>query len=84
MGDFITGTLAAFFVVLALFIVIILGTLMGGVAGWVVGLLFTDAIMGTLDAFGVETFEMTMWEFGATLGFISGFFKVHHVRKDIK
>lgn len=78
MEKLITGALAALFVALALFFVIILGTFMGGIAGWVVGLVFSETIMTTLDAFGVETFEMTMWQLGATLGFVSGFFKVYH------
>ena len=35
-------------------------------------------ILGTL--FGVDTMGMTMWQLGATLGFISGFFKASHVK----
>ena len=62
--------------VIALVIVrVILGTFFGGVAGWIVGPFFTDTIMQTLNRIGVDTMGMTMWQLGATLGFVSGFFK---------
>jgi hypothetical protein len=31
--------------------------------------------MDTLARFGVDTVDMTMWQLGASLGFVSGFFK---------
>lgn len=80
MKDLFTGAAAAVLVVLAVILMVILGTFFGGVAGWIVGLFFTDTIMSTLDAFGVETFELSMWQLGATLGFISGFFKSSGVK----
>ena len=58
----------------------ILGTFFGGFAGWIVGLFFTDIIMNTLNRFGVDTLGMSLWQLGATLGFISGFFKGSHVK----
>lgn len=66
--------------VAVVFIVVTLGTLFGGIAGWIVGLFFTDTIMNTLNRIGVDTMGMTMWQLGATLGFISGFFKAASVR----
>ena len=66
--------------VAVVFILVILGTLFGGIAGWIVGLFFTDTIMNTLNRIGVDTMDMTMWQLGATLGFISGFFKATGVR----
>lgn len=75
MGQVLAGAAAAVGLVLLVMLLVILGTLFGGIAGWIVGLFFTDTIMSTLDAFGVETFELSMWQLGATLGFISGFFK---------
>jgi membrane protein YqaA with SNARE-associated domain len=67
--------------VMLIIVIVILGTLFGGIAGWIVGLFFTDTIMTTLDRFGVETMGMTMWQLGATLGFVSGFFKATKLEK---
>jgi len=80
MGQIITGGLMAVGLVLFVILMVILGTLFGGIAGWIVGLFFTDTIMSTLNRFGVDTMGMTMWQLGATLGFISGFFKASHVK----
>ena len=66
--------------VAVVFILVTLGTLFGGIAGWIVGLFFTDTIMNTLNRIGVDTMGMTMWQLGATLGFISGFFKATGVK----
>ena len=63
----------SFVVFIILFV--ILGTFLGGIVGWIVGFFFADIIMNTLNRFGVDTLGMTMWQLGATLGFISGFFK---------
>lgn len=80
MGQVLTGAAMAVGLVLLIIFTVILGTLFGGIAGWIVGLFFTDTIMGTLNRFGVDTMGMTMWQLGATLGFISGFFKASHVK----
>ena len=48
-------------------------TLCGAVAGWFVGLFFGDAILYTLSEMGLH--NITMWQLGATLGFVSGFLK---------
>lgn len=68
--------------VLLVIVMVILGTFFGGVAGWIVGMFFTDTIMQTLNRFGVDTVGMTMWQLGATLGFVSGFFKSTKVQKN--
>ena len=68
--------------VLLVIVMVILGTFFGGVAGWIVGLFFTDIIMDTLNRIGVDTMGMTMWQLGATLGFVSGFFKSTKVQKN--
>lgn len=67
--------------VLLVIVMVILGTFFGGVAGWIVGLFFTDTIMQTLNRIGIDTMGMTMWQLGATLGFVSGFFKSAKVNK---
>ena len=82
MDKFITGALAAIIVVSMVIFMVIMGTLFGGVAGWIVGMFFTDTIMQTLNRVGVDTMGMTMWQLGATLGFISGFFKSTKVQKN--
>ena len=77
MKQIIAGGLMAVGFVLFVILMVILGTLFGGIAGWIVGLFFTDIIMDTLNRFGVDTMGMTLWQLGATLGFISGFFKAY-------
>lgn len=59
-------------VVSALFFIIILSTLLGGIAGWTVGLVFTDSIAVVKSFLGVTC---TNFELGAGLGFVGGFFK---------
>lgn len=58
-----------------IFVSPILGVLVGAGAGWVVGLVFEDAIIGFLNRLGVETAGLTMWQVGASLGFIGGYLK---------
>ena len=54
------------------FILIIIGTLMGGVAGWTVGLVFVDIMAELKSALGLD---VTNFELGAMLGFVGGFFR---------
>lgn len=82
MGQAFAGALMAIGLVMLIIVMVILGTLFGGIAGWIVGLFFTDTIMQTLNRVGVDTMGMTMWQLGATLGFISGFFKSTKVQKN--
>jgi hypothetical protein len=53
----------------------ILGCLFGAFAGWTVGLVFADAVIGFLHRCGVNTDGLTMWQLGAALGFIGGYLK---------
>lgn len=80
MGEAIGGALMALFVVAMIIFAVIFGTLFGGIAGWIVGLFFTDTILQTLARFGVDTLGLTMWQLGATLGFVGGFFKASAVK----
>lgn len=50
----------------------VIGTFFGAVIGWVVGLFFGKAILGVLACIGIKGFSM--WQIGAALGFIGGFF----------
>ena len=52
---------------------ICLTTISGIVVGWVVGWFFSETILGIFAALGIKGFAM--WQIGAWLGFISGFFR---------
>ena len=82
MGQAISGAFMALGLVMLIILMVILSTFFGGVAGWIVGLFFTDIIMDTLNRIGVDTMGMSMWQLGATLGFVSGFFKTTKVQKN--
>ena len=66
---------AAVLAPIALVFLIVLGTLLGACTGWLVGLFFGETILATLAGFGASGF--TMWQLGATLGFIGPFFRSH-------
>lgn len=57
----------------ALIILIILGPLVGALSGLIVGIFFSTPILNVLSAMGVD--GVTMWQLGAFLGFVGGFFK---------
>lgn len=59
--------------VVAIFVAILLGPLIGGCAAWVVGLVFGDVILGIFSQFGLK--GVTMWQVGVFFGFVSGFLK---------
>ncbi len=52
---------------------VIFGTLLGGVAGWIVGMFFGETILGIASQIGIK--NVTMFQFGAFLGFVGGFLK---------
>lgn len=63
------------FIVLAVLLALpLISTLFGGFTGWVVGLLFEAQIIDFLGRF-IDTEDLTMWQIGASLGFIGGFFR---------
>lgn len=51
----------------------LLGTLAGLIVGWIVGLFFPQTMLGIFAALGIKGFSM--WQIGAFLGFVGGFFK---------
>lgn len=61
------------FAMMGIFFFVILGTLLGGVAGWVVGLFFSETILGIASQLGIK--NVTMFQLGAFLGFTGGFLK---------
>lgn len=62
-----------------IFLLTIIRTLTGAVIGFIVGLFFSGAILGFFDQLGMN---LTMWQLGATLGFISGFFHQTQVKSE--
>ena len=78
MTDDSMDKMAKSFGVLALaiggiFFFIILSTFMGGLAGWTVGLIFGETILGIFAQLGVK--GVTMFQIGSFLGFVGGFLK---------
>lgn len=69
-SNFIGG---AILFVAAIFFAVILGTAFGALAGWVVGIFFSETILGILGQLGIH--NITMWQFGAFMGFIGGYMK---------
>ena len=65
---------AAVFGLFAAIVYPIICTLFGAISGWAIGLFFEDTIRETLGWFEVNP-PVTFWQMGATLGFISGYFK---------
>jgi len=56
-------------------IVPIIGVFLGAFSGWMVGLVFEQTIIGTLSQLGFNLDGISMWELGATLGFVGGYLK---------
>ncbi len=79
MAGFIKTGLALGLFALILFSVIILATLFGWFAGWVVGLFFSDMLLPIFAAIGLKGF--TLAHIGAFLVLVVGFFKSHTVNK---
>ena len=73
MDKAIVSIAAVVLVGFLLLLAICLGTIFGAVAGWAVGWLFDETSAKVLAYIGVEGFAM--WEIGAALGFVGGFFR---------
>lgn len=72
----------AFSAIIALiFFAPLIGVLVGAFSGWIVGLVFSDTILAVLAGLGFSG-TVAVWQFGAFLGFVGGFFRVQ--RRDIK
>ena len=59
----------------SLFALLLVSTVLGCAAGWAVGLIFSDAIFTFLTAVGMDVEHLEMYQVGASLGFIGGFFR---------
>ena len=58
---------------IAFFLGILLNTLVGIFVGWVVGLFFSETILSIFAMLGIK--GVAMWQVGAFLGFVGGFFR---------
>ena len=76
LGKFFGVSLA---IVGIMFLACILSTFLGAVAGWIVGLFFEESILNFFAALGIS--GLKMWQIGAALGFIGGFFKSTSINK---
>ncbi len=59
--------------IVGIFLMVIMSTLMGAFAGWVVGFFFSETILGILAQLGVH--NIALWQYGAFMGFTGGFLK---------
>jgi hypothetical protein len=74
MNDVIGVTIGVFgLIILGVAVLPIVYALLGGIGGWATGLFFGDTILAFLASLGIE--GLSMWQIGASLGFISAFFK---------
>lgn len=64
------------------FVMPLLGIVFGAFAGWVVGLFFTETVMGFLARFGFDIAGFAMWQVGAAMGFFGGFLKTSVTSKN--
>jgi hypothetical protein len=71
MEKIFTASILVFFIT---FIHPIVTTFFGALGAWTIGIFFEDTIRETLGALGLNV-PVTMWQMGATLGFLGGFFK---------
>ena len=55
-----------------MFVLCLLGTVLGAVVGWTVGLVFDGTMRLLAQALGIDA---APYQLGAMLGFISGFFR---------
>ena len=63
---------------ISIFFIIIGNTLIGGITGWIVGIIFGNQILHVFRQVGID--NITMWQLGLALGFISGFYISHSNR----
>lgn len=64
-----------FALIVALIVVVaaVAGAVFGAIGGYIVGWLFDETSIKVLTFAGLQSFEM--WEVGAVLGFLGGFFR---------
>lgn len=74
--DVFVESIAKILIIIGLLAVgICLGTVCGAGAGWLIGQIFSATILKVLAKFHIDISNLEMWELGAMLGFIGGFFR---------
>lgn len=71
MDKFLTGLIVAGGILVLLPLLLILGTALGALAGWVVGIFFAETMATVMLAIFGATVEV--WQLGAFLGFVGGY-----------
>lgn len=77
MNRLIAGITGTSIVAILLIFGVCFGTLGGALTGWIVGWFFEDTLRSVLAGMGAETSGFAMWQLGAFLGFVGGFFRIH-------
>lgn len=80
MSKIISGILLALGIAAFAFFVILIGTFVGGVCGWCVGLFFNQEMFAFKTLIGAP--HLTDFQAGALLGFVSSFFKSYSTEKE--
>lgn len=62
-----------FLTISGIFVFVIFGAFLGGVAGWIVGIFFGETILNIAAQIGIK--NVTMFQLGCFLGFVGGFLK---------
>lgn len=68
--------------ILAFIALLVLPTAIGALVGYVVSFFFNDTIMTVLSKI-TNINDLQLWQIGATIGFVGGFFKSHNFDKTI-
>ncbi|HET8726679.1 MAG TPA: hypothetical protein VFO41_04120 [Alphaproteobacteria bacterium] len=76
------GTLIFLGFIALVFVTPLLGAVGGAFAGWMVSLFFDETIRTVLTHFGLNMEGIAIWQLGATLGFIGGFFRSHQTNNN--
>jgi hypothetical protein len=73
MESFAGKVTAGLLITASLFLVVIFGTLLGAVTGYIVGLFFTPTLTHVMEALGIH--DVAVWQLGAFLGFTGPFLR---------
>ena len=60
---------------------LVLGSVVGALAGWLVGLCYGNTILGIFAVFGIKGFAM--WQIGCFLGFLRSVFTSNFLTRNV-
>jgi hypothetical protein len=81
LGKIVAGIMTLCFM---LFLIFVLGPIFGALSGLVVGWLFESSIRQVFAAFGVDLTGIAIWQLGAVLAFVGGFFRTAYTSTENK